>query len=188
MKRKFDSTHTTLASDSESEGDEGNLPRITEVMPMCSKCSGASRRIYPRLVLLLTTPQEVSLAMKRKFDSTHTTLASDSESEGDEGNLPRITEEDLYHRGFYEDGTGHTHLVVTKVVVPASPTKKRAPERDLLHVDSDIPSTLDDAPLPFAGEDFFAFDEAHPVDSGPRKERDSVSTLRRGAQGRADLD
>ncbi|KAJ7813609.1 hypothetical protein B0H14DRAFT_3477720 [Mycena olivaceomarginata] len=116
--------------------------------------------------------QEVSLAMKCKFDSTHTTVASDSEGEGDEGNLPRITEEDLYHRGFHEDGTGHTRLVVTKVVVPASPTKARQPERDMLHVNSDIPAMLDDTPFPFTGEDFFAFDDTHPVDSGPRKERD----------------
>jgi hypothetical protein len=147
---------------------------------MCSESSGTSRRIYPRFDILLTTPQEVSLAMKRKFDSTQTTLASDSESEG-EGDRPHITEEDLYHRGFREDGSGHTRLVVTKVVVPASPTKARRPERETLHVDSEIPSMLDDAPLPFAGEDFFAFDETHPVDSGPRKERDSVSTSARGA-------
>jgi hypothetical protein len=41
---------------------------------------------------------------------------------------------------------------------------------------------LDDAPFPFTGEDFFAFDDAHPVDSGPRKERDSVSPSWRDAQ------
>jgi hypothetical protein len=116
----------------------------------------------------------------RKTNQLEFLVASDSNSD-DTDALPRAQEETVLHRGLRTDKQGQTRLVVTRVPVPASPTKKRPPERDLLQPDNDSfaptepgwDSTLEVA-LPFAEEDWFAFDEGHPVDTGRRKERDSV--------------
>ncbi|KAK7027713.1 CxC2 domain-containing protein [Favolaschia claudopus] len=108
------------------------------------------------------------------------TVASDSEDEADEDHLPRSHQEGLFHRSFRTNAQGHTIITTSQLTVPASPTKPRPPERDLLVSDDYDPAPPDSensggflSALPFAGEDFFAFDEGHPVDPPRRKERDS---------------
>jgi hypothetical protein len=121
----------------------------------------------------------ISAMKRKKTGSMATTLASDSDS--DEDALPRSREEGLFHRGIRTNAQGQTNAAMTRLVVPASPVK-RPPQRDML--ESGVSPMTDwnmgegggvDPPFPFAGEDFFAFDEGHPVDQGRRKERDSVS-------------
>jgi hypothetical protein len=119
---------------------------------------------------------------KRKLGTMHTTVASDSESEGEAGpststRTPR--EEILHHRSLQEDRDGRTQIVVSQLLVPGSPGKRRAPERDMLEPDEPPASGSawaagDAMPFPFGGEDFFAFDEGHPLEHVRRKERESV--------------
>ncbi|KAJ7791277.1 hypothetical protein B0H14DRAFT_3567333 [Mycena olivaceomarginata] len=120
---------------------------------------------------------------RRKTNQLEFLVASDSDSD-DTDALPRAREETVLHRGLRTDEQGQTRLVVTRV-------PKRPPEWDLLQPDNDSfaptepgwDSTLEVA-LPFAEEDWFAFDEGHPVDTGRRKEQDSVMRDRPMAQWR----
>jgi hypothetical protein len=117
---------------------------------------------------------------KRKIGSLHSTVASDSDSEHDD--LPCAQQEGLLHRAIRTDGEGRTHVSTNQVAVPASPTKKNLPQRDLLEEDRGLTPGSDDAnysaplesPFPFAQEDSFAFDEGHLVDPGLRAERELV--------------
>jgi hypothetical protein len=117
---------------------------------------------------------------KRKIDSLQATVASDSDSDHDD--IPRSRQEGLLHRAIRTDGEGRTHISTNRVAVPASPTKKKLPQRDLLEDDWGLTAGSDgddgftplESPFPFAQEDSFAFDEGHPVDPLPRAERESV--------------
>ncbi|KAF7368021.1 hypothetical protein MSAN_00867900 [Mycena sanguinolenta] len=114
---------------------------------------------------------------KRKTTSSHITVASDSDSETNNAPL-RICKETHLHRAFRTGTDGFTHVHTTRLEVPASPTKRWAPERDLLAADETISTTVDnfepvDSPFLFAGEDSFVFDEGHPLEPLPWKQRDS---------------
>ncbi|KAJ7301491.1 hypothetical protein DFH08DRAFT_827531 [Mycena albidolilacea] len=106
------------------------------------------------------------------------TLASDLAT-ATKMRFPRSREEGLFHRGIRTNAQGQTNAATTRVAVPESPVK-RPPRRDML--ESGVSPMTDwnmgegggvNPPFPFAGEDFFAFDEGHSVDQGRRKERDS---------------
>ncbi|KAK7055702.1 CxC2 domain-containing protein [Favolaschia claudopus] len=125
------------------------------------------------------------MTRKRKIGSFQTTVASDSDSDGEHDELPRAREEGLFHRAIRTDAHGRTVVSTSQVAVAASPTKRRPPERDLLVPDdTEFSSPMDwedDAPpssaFPFMGEESFAFDEGHPVDPPRRKQRESDRPL-----------
>ncbi|KAK6971654.1 CxC2 domain-containing protein [Favolaschia claudopus] len=120
---------------------------------------------------------------RRRIGSLQATVASDSDSDHDE--LPRAREEGLYHRAIRTDDHGRTVISTTTVTVPASPSKRRPPERDLLVSDDyEFPLPMEAnsdiipaSAFPFAGEDSFAFDEGHPLDPPRRKQRESDNPM-----------
>ncbi|KAK7030161.1 CxC2 domain-containing protein [Favolaschia claudopus] len=123
---------------------------------------------------------------RKKIGNLQTTVASDSESEEEGPAIARSREEGIFHRAYRTDAEGRTVVSTSRVAVPASPTKRQPPERDLLVPDDfeyptpNEPETLDAIPqsaFPFAGEDSFAFDEGHPVDAPRRNERDSDNPM-----------
>ncbi|KAK6981487.1 CxC2 domain-containing protein [Favolaschia claudopus] len=123
------------------------------------------------------------MTRKKKIGSFQTTVASDSDSDGEHDDLPRAREEGLFHRAIRTDAHGRTVVATSQVAVAASPSKRRPRERDLLRPDDhdfSSPMELDmgdegvpSAAFPFAGEESFAFDEGHPVDPPRRKQRES---------------
>ncbi|KAK7044331.1 CxC2 domain-containing protein [Favolaschia claudopus] len=134
--------------------------------------------------------------MKRKITgSLRTTVASDSESEDeDRAFIARSREEGLFHRAIRTDGRGRTVVSTSRVTVPASPTKRQPPERDLLMpddfqfetpIEADSLDAIPQAAFPFAGEDSFAFDEGHPIEAPRRNERDSDNPMAQWLKRRA---
>ncbi|KAK6984260.1 hypothetical protein R3P38DRAFT_3375115 [Favolaschia claudopus] len=117
---------------------------------------------------------------------------SDSDSDGEHDELPRAREEGLFYRAIRTDARGRTFVSTSQVAVAASPTKRRAPERDLLMPDDyEPPSPMDmeddaipPSAFPFTGEESFAFDEGHPVDPPRRKQRESDRTMAQWLQNR----
>ncbi|KAJ7748905.1 hypothetical protein B0H16DRAFT_1847881 [Mycena metata] len=124
---------------------------------------------------------------RSRHDSMQMIIASDSEDEGDTEHL-QSGQEDLFHRALRTDRAGHTTISTTVLAVPASPTKVRRPERDMLAPDSAPSATnwqpAEDVPFPFENEESFAFDEGHPVEAGPRKARKSDYPLTQWADER----
>jgi hypothetical protein len=110
-----------------------------------------------------------------------TTIFSDSESEDDE--LPRT--EPMRHDSTVQV-RGQVRHSTRYITVEASPGKRKwnhAPEPDYLVLDV----APDSGPFEDFGtsslefipsEDIFAFDEGHPVETGPREARESVGFLR----------
>ncbi|KAK6977540.1 CxC2 domain-containing protein [Favolaschia claudopus] len=121
------------------------------------------------------------MSKRKKIGSLQSTVASDSESE-EEPSIARSREEGIFHRAIRTDAQGRTVVSTSRLTVPASPTKKQPPQRDLLvpddfefpaSVDTDNLDAIPQVPFPFAGEESFAFDEGHPVELPRRNERQS---------------
>ncbi|KAJ6579816.1 hypothetical protein B0H10DRAFT_2235569 [Mycena sp. CBHHK59/15] len=145
------------------------------------KCINFVPNLRQLMIISTYEPKQGRRGTKRQaglpsLGSLQSTVASDSDSEHDD--LPCSRHEGLLHRAIRTDGEGWTHVSTN---VSASPTKKKLPQRDLLEDDWGLSAGSDgdsgsaplESPFPFAQEDSFAFDEGHPVDPGPRAERES---------------
>ncbi|KAJ6585954.1 hypothetical protein B0H19DRAFT_1250699 [Mycena capillaripes] len=119
--------------------------------------------------------------MSKPRFTVSTTRYSDSESEDDE-RLPRT--EPMRHDSVVHAG-GRTKHTTKYIPVNVSPGKRkrhdRTPEPDLLLPDiapESVPFNINTSSGTFEStEEGFAFDEGHPIDSGPRAARESDRPL-----------